>query len=798
MNPDKITVDEPLISTDVDHLIRAIAEKKKVNINDLRRICKIDKRNLDKWISVLEDEGYIDIEYNLSGTQVLWKGLQDTASDTYKEDMRVVRNTTEHVYTKEPISNTNMKENPSADVSLGSVRNSQDSFEGDLTSANDYPVEPEKSSHGGSELDSNSRDSVSTPNTANTESDQPTEMISVSSENAHGSDLTDGSSALVSDEVIQADKFPEEMPLEESELVGGAVINQDTESQSPEDMLNEYLVKKRQPPAGRKLSDIKSSILTNLNDDSSEEADMEKDAIVQQDEAKEIDSITALDDDPAEQKENVEADEVDSGLGTSIDSVVDIKSDYDPDNGQDDSGNAIESIVDYPEDNDEEIANLIYKESEKNPSRSNKSIGMRIPEEKSESPSTIDVREIMDAYLKEINIEKTKIQSLKKQKEYLYQEKIAGTENRMNADIAAFTEKIIEKQNNILHIKESVLELPDKVEEVEMIHNQMKKLRLESRAALERTKKKSEDYIKNLEASKSDIETKVTGLSVAINSQAEKVSGFEDISRSLAERTTQISGAMAAAQDQIKEMADSIEQLQNDLASVQQTKQEIDQVREEVLSSVASHNQELDSLTSELENISKAEHWVQEYVRDYQQKIADIDEYVSRSEDDLVNIKEAAESLYMKKYLGELEDLADSYEGDLDDAVRKEKDIDEKISDSRTRISSLARESQDMIKKIRKGMSDSRDYDEILKSIRGKTSRINSMLQEKQTERKRLEEDIRNVKSSDNVVLSRSPSRPKISTSVRNGSKTKRSSSEGSSQQAKKKKKPLRKKKDYK
>ena len=44
MDSEKITVDEPLISTDVDNLIRTIADRKKVPLHELRRICSIDKK----------------------------------------------------------------------------------------------------------------------------------------------------------------------------------------------------------------------------------------------------------------------------------------------------------------------------------------------------------------------------------------------------------------------------------------------------------------------------------------------------------------------------------------------------------------------------------------------------------------------------------------------------------------------------------------------------------------------------------------------------------------------------------
>ena len=71
---DRITVNDALISTDVDRLIRMISERKRVSLSELEHSCQMDKRAIDKWVRVLEDEGYISIIYGLTGTTILWTG----------------------------------------------------------------------------------------------------------------------------------------------------------------------------------------------------------------------------------------------------------------------------------------------------------------------------------------------------------------------------------------------------------------------------------------------------------------------------------------------------------------------------------------------------------------------------------------------------------------------------------------------------------------------------------------------------------------------------------------------------
>jgi len=90
LTSDKITANDALISTDVDMLIRTISERKKVSLSELELYCNIDRKSLDKWIRVLEDEGYISLSYGIRGTNVVWLGDspqgEDIPTDTNEID----------------------------------------------------------------------------------------------------------------------------------------------------------------------------------------------------------------------------------------------------------------------------------------------------------------------------------------------------------------------------------------------------------------------------------------------------------------------------------------------------------------------------------------------------------------------------------------------------------------------------------------------------------------------------------------------------------------------------------------
>lgn len=78
---ERITVDDALISTDVDKLIKVISTKRTVDIYELQRATSIDRKVIDKWLKVLDDEGYIRIDYRITNTYIVWLGEEKADED---------------------------------------------------------------------------------------------------------------------------------------------------------------------------------------------------------------------------------------------------------------------------------------------------------------------------------------------------------------------------------------------------------------------------------------------------------------------------------------------------------------------------------------------------------------------------------------------------------------------------------------------------------------------------------------------------------------------------------------------
>ncbi|NYZ74304.1 hypothetical protein H0O00_04115, partial [Candidatus Micrarchaeota archaeon] len=378
--------------------------------------------------------------------------------------------------------------------------------------------------------------------------------------------------------------------------------------------------------------------------------------------------------------------------------------------------------------------------------------------------TSVDTRELVNAYMDEINKEKAKIEGLKKEKERLYRNKFATVEGKIEADVVTLTEAILEKQSKIAELKERVLELPDKVDELGKLQEQMGALKLEGRDALKRTKEKASEYLSHITEAKADVKDKVGEADDAIKEQNARLKELEKTHATLDSRSSKLKATVESVQSQVDELNKSMDSLNGGLQKVEQMKSEATAAADAIKEIVAARGAELESLEQELEGVARVEHWVQEYIRDYEQKIEEIERYVSSSDEELAELKEASEALYMKRYLGELEKLADTYDDELHDAVSKEEDIEQKTAESKSRITKLVNESQQMARKLRGDLKDSADYASLVAKIREKTAKAKTTFEEKREERVKLVDDskkTRKTKSSGKVKLRSVPKKKK-------------------------------------
>ncbi len=81
-----IIADDAIISTDVDNLVKILSKEKKIELNELARMANMPKGEVEKWLQILEEEGYIKLTYNLTRVYASWAGENESSIAYEKEE----------------------------------------------------------------------------------------------------------------------------------------------------------------------------------------------------------------------------------------------------------------------------------------------------------------------------------------------------------------------------------------------------------------------------------------------------------------------------------------------------------------------------------------------------------------------------------------------------------------------------------------------------------------------------------------------------------------------------------------
>jgi len=583
---DKITVKDALVSTDVDRLIKTISERKKVGLGELERTCGMDRRSVEKWIRVLEDEGYISISYGLTGTSVSWLGadtmpVQD--ADAGDIDAVLAR------MPSDVVTNSSDAEKRLEDYLRKKRGDDDDTFEEDSLKANIL-----------GRLGEDKKEHVNTPYPLSTRSDG--------------------------------------------------------------------------------------------NDEPSE--DSEKDDSVNQGSARISDTDTPEEDEPPAPENADEADE-EEGKPRPIT--------LEPD----------EPAAPEP------------------------------PRRITDDSRSRQVKEIVNSYINQISREKAELGKLKAEKERVYRERYLALESKVEADISTITEKMLEKEGRILELKERVLGLPEKVGQVEEIHRSVRMLERDGKEALVIARTEVEEFLAQTAKDKESILAKLEGGRSVLEEEGERVHTLEALSETVDSSIEDIRKAAAAAKKQVEELDSRMKAMLIDLEDAAEMKAEVAEMTAQVRSSIEEKNAEFDSLEKRIKGIEKTEKSVREYVSDYEKKLGDIAEFVQSGEEELSKVRKSAESASLQKYLRELDELTSVYDSAISEAAIDEKTIGEKIEQSKARLSTLLRDSKDMIKKMR---VDTPDFEEGRQALSKRSDNVLQILGEKEDERERLLDDLKGAK----------------------------------------------------
>lgn len=361
----------------------------------------------------------------------------------------------------------------------------------------------------------------------------------------------------------------------------------------------------------------------------------------------------------------------------------------------------------------------------------------------------VNMKDAVSIYLKEISKQKGILNQLKKEKETFQNQMSRSLETRTDTQIETIAEKILEKEGRIIELKEQMLDLPDKVSELDKLQKLMTKIEVESKGAIQKAHHKIDQFAESIESSKSLIKSKMEQGNSLISKEMQKISELEKIESLVLETIEKANQGVSQTKNEIEKLSANVDQMSDEISQLAEMKTDISEICHSIRISVESKEQEIGSLTSELDEIGRIEKWISEYVNDYEQKIAEVTDYINRSEDEIDELRQASEAEYIKRYLAELDGIARNYEKESEEIEAHEEELDYAIGQAKQKLDALINESKLLLKKYR-GQSGSvinrASFEETLSRVRQGADLVNKKLQEKSNEREKLKDEARVVR----------------------------------------------------
>ena len=358
---------------------------------------------------------------------------------------------------------------------------------------------------------------------------------------------------------------------------------------------------------------------------------------------------------------------------------------------------------------------------------------------------TASLKERLDDYLKLIQEGNSELKGLEAEKEKLYSEGYKSLEKEFEASLENIEYAILGKERKILEAKEKVSELPKKIEALEKVEKGLKGLDKNARSVLEKTKEQFEERWQSLE-----------GLSTELNEQLEegerealrertKMFELRELLQSISTNEESVRETLEESKRKMEETEHRITSMEDSLSEFVDARTLLNERISAIESSLDRRMSTLEELRESLEEIKGVEGWFKEYTEDYDRKVGELEEYVEDAREEIARLTEAAELEYVKKYLEELSRSEEGYKDKLRELELTGLSVDERISEVRSRIRELLKESSQLMERSRKAEGVSFREEAAAAKHKGKGKL--AVLEEKVKEGKNLSEEVKRVSS---------------------------------------------------
>jgi len=351
----------------------------------------------------------------------------------------------------------------------------------------------------------------------------------------------------------------------------------------------------------------------------------------------------------------------------------------------------------------------------------------------------------LDEYLQLIRDSKKELKELEGEKERMYREGYLPLEKEFEASLENIQLAILEKEKKIMEAKEKAAGLPEQMEELEKLQKTVRQVEEKARSILSKTRGQLDDRADTVQEVAEELDEQISkGEEEAMRERA-KMFELKELLGSIQSNEESIRNAVQENERQMEEAKRKMSELEDALGEVVDARTLLAERIDTIQTGLERKVRTLEDLRKDLEEIEKVESWFREYSRDYTKKITDLEAYVSGNQQEISKLMEAAELEYVKKYLDELSKSEEKYRDKLRGLELQDADLEERISEAKSRIKQLLSDSTQLMEESRRKAAHS-SFDPA--SAKKKVEQKAAVMEEKAKERKGLFDEI--MKGKDN------------------------------------------------
>ncbi len=662
-------VDDLLISTDVDKIIRILKDKRKMDLHELSREAKMREPTLEKWVEVLEEQGLVKIDYKLTKIFVIWTGETEEKRG---------------ILPKLPLKPIKI---PGIEYfKLGK------------------PKKQEKKEEPMQEKKIEEKKPGPAPKPEKIEEPEPVRIQPVV-------DMT------VVEEATPANPQVEKVKVEVTPKENGGKEEKD---------------KKQVKPKAEPKNDTKKEV--KIEPSAVKKIDIKKKPAALKREKKMAASPLGIK--IREAKEDIES------IKSSIETEMNKKQEppkYDikikePAKTQEDE-------MQLPEKLDINVNHDEGKEEQQGQEK------RRMKIKQSGTAGELQKK------LQEINEQARGISELKGNKENLYREVLEPLENKFEAELDVISDKLIEKEQAILSLQQRAINLPNVVEDMEGNYMKLAELEEEVKRTFDDSSIRIDELLDELRGLHGDSYEKI---GEARRKLHDEVVGLDDMQGKLSELQT----LEAEARERVNEAKARIAEQNQMLDAVTGSLEGLNEAQTDIAGNISTTRGSIEKqlaalkdMEKEISRISQVDNWVSTHKSEYESKIDEFAGYVKESEKDYEKLRGAVEANFVRRYLKELKEKTSAYEFELEQAIAKEKSIDEKIVEPRQKLQQLIGEGRELADAFESGAASDIDpiQDAEVKDIISKKDLIYASMSAKSKERKNLEKELGSIASGEKL-----------------------------------------------